>query len=438
MWTSRQGWLRDLSAWLAAEDGLSVCAKLHIRAELVLRVAMVLAAHADHASGRHCAVTNATLAQGASCSPRTVSTVRHVLATSGLAILIQQGHGSPTTNRQGWRPAIWHLVSRPAPVAVTPVCDLPPSRSDRRLSVERNYSPNARTRAPRTKSNQIARSPSGRSLRAPRPLAIQRLADELVGNAYGRTPLCHGLSRGHIGAICHALMAAGIDPSAWTARQLTDALNADMRAKGSAWPDHIERPGAFLVSRLRALPKRPGGALGGGVTAAGPEKKPQAAVRKCEGRNRVQAESETQRWYRDVAAATTPQLRQRVLAAHEARFGPVMDPFAALAGAGRRATRLFPQLTLGAGLARWAHEVLGTGSDTAVSQPSPPPPASLSAELLRELAIGAEECLVCGSAGAVQRPQLPLQSTVCDQCWPVIAVELDQASTPEHDEEMPA
>ena len=82
---------------------------------------------------------------------------------------------------------------------------------------------------------------------------MQRLADELVGNTYGRRGLCHGLSGGHIGAVCDALTTAGIDPAVWTGHQLVEALNADMRRTGSSWPDHITNPPAFLASRLRRL-----------------------------------------------------------------------------------------------------------------------------------------------------------------------------------------
>jgi len=89
---------------------------------------------------------------------------------------------------------------------------------------------------------------------AARPLATQRLAAALVAGS-------HGLDGAHIGSICDALTAAGIDPTVWTARDITDALNADMRARGWTWPDHITNPGAFLFSRLRRLdwspPKTP-------------------------------------------------------------------------------------------------------------------------------------------------------------------------------------
>lgn len=441
MWTSRDGWIGELSGWLVTDEGVTECRRRHIKAELVMRVAVVLAAHADHATGRHCAVTNATVAQGARCSQRSVSTVRQLLSTSGLAVLIQQGHGSPTTARIGWRPAIWHLISRPSPVDNSAlgdgVCDLPPSRRDRRLPPNRSLSPRARTHAPRPESHSPTRPPRPARRRcAPRPLAVQRLADELVGNVYGRAPMCHGLNHGHIGAICQALMSAGIDPAVWSAKQLANALNEDMKARRSSWPDQIERPGAFLASRLRRLPRRPEGAPGGGVTAARLDDSRGAAAQDSGGETRQTAQARLERWHADVTAVTTPEQRRSLLCAHEAKFGAVVDPFAALANAGRRAARLFPELPLAVALTRWAADMLGDDPNTVAAQHLSPVNC-LSADLLVDMAIGTCDCVVCGSPDGLQRPQLPLQamSTVCDRCWPVIATELAQASD---DEEIPA
>lgn len=436
MWTSRDGWINELSAWLATEAGLAECARLHIRAELVLRVAMVLAAHADHATGRNCAVTNATVARGAGRSERSVSTVRRVVAASGLAVLIQQGHGSPTSARTGWRPAIWHLVSRPKPVdnqaGDRAVCDLPPSRRDRRLSLVEDKSPSARRRAAELKSHPSRKSSPRCGRSAPRPLAVQRLADELVGNSYGRVPVLQGMYRGHIGAVCDALMAAGIDPAVWSATQIRNALNADMKARHGSWPDRIRRPGAFLASRLQRLPARPDGAPQGGVNAAGLDDSRAAAAQDTSGETRETAQARTQRWHADVSAVTTPKQRQMVLRAHCVKFeksGPATDPFAALANAGRRAARLFPDLPLVDGLMRWAGDVLGDQLDSAACQEISAQP-SLSADLLMDLAIGTCNCVKCGAPDAPERAQLPLKalSTVCDQCWPVVAAELAQAS----------
>ncbi len=216
----------------------------------------MLAAHADHSSGRHCAVTNAAAAAAAGCSPRTVTTVRRLLAEAGFAVEIRRGTGSALAPIDLRKPSVWHLVSRKSPVDNSRVCDLPPSRRDRRVSPVGNTSPSTRTRAPQ--SPRSANRPARRARRsAPRPLHLQRLADELVGNEYGRRGLCAGLGRGHIGHVCDALTRSGLDLEAWTAPQITAALNADMSQRGWSWPNLIENPGAFLASRLRRLPERP-------------------------------------------------------------------------------------------------------------------------------------------------------------------------------------
>lgn len=278
MWTSRAGWCTDLAAWLATDEGLAECRRVHIRPELALHVAGHKAAHADHATGRNCAVSNATVAAAAGCSERTVTTVNRVLSASGLAVEVHRGTGSASTPGYGCRPSIWHLISRPKPVDKPAVCDLPPSRRDRRVSPVRSQSPSPRERAHGGNSS-TEQTPPPRSRRrwraTPRPLAVQLLAA-------GLALVVHGLDkpgRAHIGALCDAIDAAGIDATAWTPKALTAALNADMRVTGWSWPDHIERPGAFLASRLRRLPARPdhSGPVNGG-TAAGLEQSRRAPV----------------------------------------------------------------------------------------------------------------------------------------------------------------
>ena len=80
MWTSRRGWLTEVAAWAESSTGSAVLADKNLRPALLLRVCEALAERADHASGRHCAATNATIASVARCSPRTVTTVRTVPA----------------------------------------------------------------------------------------------------------------------------------------------------------------------------------------------------------------------------------------------------------------------------------------------------------------------------------------------------------------------
>lgn len=433
MWTSRDGWLSDLAALLATDEGLAECARVHIKPELVLRVARCKAAHADHATGRNCAASNATVAAAADCSTRTVTNTNGVLSALGVAVEAHRGTGSASTPGYGRRPSIWHLISRRQPVdkpaAAGAVCDLPPSRRDRRISPVRSQSPNTRTRASKPNSHPKKAPPrSGRC--APRPLAVQRLADELVGNSYGRTPVCHGLDHGqHIGSICDAIISAGIDPAIWSAAEIKNALNADMKARGWSWPDRIENPAAFLATRLRRLPKRPAGAPQGGVAAARPDNgQPAEALQDSAAESREAAKARTARWYADVITVTTPRERQTLLQAHEAKFGDVLDPFLALANAGRRAARMFPELPLAESLTRWVRGVLG--DEPSGDAERVPAATSLSTDLLMDLAIGKCDCVMCGSANAPQRPELPLRamSRVCDQCWPAIAAELAEAN----------
>ena len=250
MWTSRTAWLGALTTWATAPVVRDVGTRLgcSITTATLLAVAAVMTDYADYAHGRNMAATRATIAQRVGCSPRTVTTAWRVLRESGWAVEAARGHGGKSTPTFGCRPSVWHLTPRRAAVEFF---HLPPlSRESGLVPVGKN-SPRARERAPQQDSSQK------RTTKPPRPLPLQRLAGQLAAR-------CHGLDRGHIGALCDALDAAGIDPQHWTARSITDALDADMRARGWSWPDRIESPGGFLVSRLRRLTS--------GGTAAGLDK----------------------------------------------------------------------------------------------------------------------------------------------------------------------
>ena len=197
----------------------------------------------------------------------------------------------------GNRSSIWHwsaTTSRSADPADSPVKSQPSTRRQRRQSwatVElaplpplggscsqtrfENNSPSARRAPDKEKSTQQNRRTAARRCwrTTPRPFAVQRLAGQLVARA-------HGLHRGHIGTVCDALTAAGIDPNTWTAKALCEVLDADMRATGWVWPNRIERPGAFLAWRLRRLHARCGDnhtSQGGSIAAARQDEEPDRA-----------------------------------------------------------------------------------------------------------------------------------------------------------------
>lgn len=312
VWLSRSSWTDSVRVWAGSPAFRPVCATLGQRgvvsAAALVTVAVAMADFADHCTGRNVAVTNRVLANRAGCSERTVTTARTVLAAAGLAVEAQRGHGSAGTPTVGNRPSIWHLVSHseaapepsktghgdgaqnaPDRVAVhgrdgladVDTCDLPTKSGSCFLTLVESYSPSARANAREDISpkNQHPKSPRRRGRATPRPLALQRLAAGLVtpvtgpddhGGSGRRSALILGLDHGHIGAICDALIGAGINPAAWTATTITAALNADMRRTGMAWPDRLERPGAFLAWRLRRMLAWPENATKNtGSTAAG-------------------------------------------------------------------------------------------------------------------------------------------------------------------------
>lgn len=287
VWTSRRGWVSAVCTWADGPGLQEVCreTRVSISPATVVAVARLWAKFADHGTGRNAAVTRARIAEELGCAIKTVQRAWQVLGVAGFAVEAARGHGSNTGHTAGNRPSVWHLISRrpereaaadpqikPHSGDAQPVenVPLPPSRREGWLSHLQKNSPSTRKRAPNTKSP--SKQPQQQARRcAPRPLHVQRLAAELVSTEGGRKALCHGLDRGHIGHICDALTRSGLDLDAWTARSITVALNADMSARRWSWPDHIERPGAFLATRLLRLPVRPDGAHRGGVTAASPD-----------------------------------------------------------------------------------------------------------------------------------------------------------------------
>lgn len=208
-----------------------------------------------------------------------------------------------------------------------------------------------------------------------------------------------------LGAQIRSRLAAG-----WLPEQILDKLCQPM-------PSNLQRPWRLALWRLHH-----------NVPGAGPRLRP--LQRAWEQQARRQAHTQQQRtiahWHTEVAAVTDPAERAELLRAHQVKFGrPAQDPIAALAAAGRRVTRLFPQLPLAAALRRWTAEILAHPAGEPIAVATVRPPAAASTDLLMDLAIsGGCACVVCGSPRATARLELPLKSMVCDQCWPVIAAEL--------------
>ena len=85
MWTSRASWLAAIQAWAASPELVALCRRerVSITGPTLMGVAAAMAEHADHATGRNVAITRATVATAAGCSPDTVTVAWRVLRTAG-------------------------------------------------------------------------------------------------------------------------------------------------------------------------------------------------------------------------------------------------------------------------------------------------------------------------------------------------------------------
>ena len=98
MWTSRASWLDGLRRWAQSPALAQLCAeqRVSMTAATLLAIAAVMAEHADHATGRHVAVTRATIADTVGCDVRTVTAAWRVLRVSRWAVEAQRGPVSYT------------------------------------------------------------------------------------------------------------------------------------------------------------------------------------------------------------------------------------------------------------------------------------------------------------------------------------------------------
>ncbi|OBK13610.1 hypothetical protein [Mycobacterium sp. 1245852.3] len=258
--------------------------------------------------------------------------------------------------------------------------------------------------------NQSLYPPTPRNDELPsssRPVEVEVSTDELRQVLAGLPEVLARLPkhlRFMLGAQIQNRLAAG-----WLPEQILDKLGRPM-------PADLQRPWRLALWRLHH-----------NVPGAGPRLRP--LQRAWEQRARCEAreaqDRTTAHWYAQVAAATSPAGRAELLQAHEVKFGRPVDPMAALAAAGRRVNRLFPQMPLAAALTRWADEILAHSTTNPVAVDGVSTAATIGTDLLMDLAIsGGRQCMLCGSHRATMRPELPLKSMVCDQCWPVIAAEL--------------
>lgn len=370
MWTSRSAWLDALRLWANHVAVRELCAQLQcsINAATLLGIAAAMANYADHATGRNMAATRATLAAQIGCSPRTITTAWRVLRAAHWIVLAAPGRGNAQTPSRRRRPAIWHLTPR----RIVDNFHLPAKNNYPCISPVRNYSPSALARPDRN-SERPKRRHGSRRIRPPqpRPIALQRLAAQLAAST-------HGIDRRgrHIGVICDAIVASGIDVEAWTASTLKVALEADMRATGWTWPDRITSPAGFLVSRLRRLPTRPPESPHGDVIQAA---------------NVVVSATSTHTPHPQSGPTPPPALTNQ----QRARIAQAQQQCRQTLEASRRRQKSEPPN----GPTR-----ANTGVKSGTSPSGAPAPLGL--------------CFVCDSQAASLRPYLPSsRAHVCENCW---------------------
>jgi len=191
----------------------------------------------------------------------------------------------------------------------------------------------------------------------------------------------------------------------WRPDQILETLCAPM-------PTEVRRP--YRLALWRLAQNMPG---------AGPRLTPlqQAWDRRDTAAKRKANADADARWYAAVTAVTSDDERSRLLRADTVKFGRrSANPTAALAHAGRMATRRFPGVELWDALRRWADDVLGNREQAGEPLDGSAPTSGL--DVLAQLGITADACALCGAVDAVGRPQLAIAATrVCDRCWVVAA-----------------
>ena len=163
---------------------------------------------------------------------RTVTAAWRVLRESQMGRGGPTRHGSTTTPSVARRPSVHHLVprreARPATPPLVHDFHLPPSGGV--LVVSRRVTPG---------SGRASAQPMLRQRGKPGRGIYRDHGPEPRPRDWSRSP---GLDRAHIGAICDALTGSHRPRRCGPARAVNDALNADIRARGTTWPDPSPTP----------------------------------------------------------------------------------------------------------------------------------------------------------------------------------------------------
>lgn len=247
-------------------------------------------------------------------------------------------------------------------------------------------------------------------------------ADGDFDHELGSRPTAVAVDPGEVREVHDALPK----PFASLPKHLRWLLGEQIRARLAAgWrPDQIlEALCAPMPAEVRRLYRLAVWRLAQNMPGAGPRLTPLQQAwdrRDAAAKRRADADADA-RWYAAVTAVTSDDERSRLLRADTVKFGRrSANPTAALAHAGRMATRRFPGVELWDALRRWADDVLGNREQAGEPLDGSAPTSGL--DVLAQLGITGDACALCGAVDAVGRPQLAIAATrVCDRCWVVAA-----------------
>ncbi|MGC0367318.1 hypothetical protein ABH922_005370 [Rhodococcus sp. 27YEA15] len=288
VWTSRQEWLRQFRHHTTTAAGRALCARRLISPEKAYAVAEAHAHFAESRTGRSVTAAKSTIAARAKVSESTVNRARRVLIALEMGVEHVRGRNLKTLEflaaeahhggQQHRAASTWSLSSPRQIVELTPAAPSRRSRASRAMErstrsrkgsqpVSRFLSKPRRTSIPadtlssvgflscevlpsgRTHQRAHACTPQPTNDKHPRPLAVQRVAAELIRHAPALMP------PGHIGAVCDVLMKCDIDPTRWSGLDIARTLSRDTAERGWIWPTSstLTSPIAYLRYRLRLV-----------------------------------------------------------------------------------------------------------------------------------------------------------------------------------------
>jgi len=252
-WHTGAAWFDALMDALSTRSGEEARRRARVAPDTLLRVARADWLAADAKTGRGLATAHETVAAALGMSSKTVQRSRGLLEVLGFAVTIVEGRYLTVAERKaakethgGRQVRAASLRALTMPRSSSPVQNVYlPRRGDLLLHplVKENSSKraDARKKAPITPRSKKRKSrATANVIETPRPIAIQRLAADLVRQV-------RWLDTGqHVGALCTVLQAAGLDGARWSARGLIDTMDRFVGDRGMKYPDSTQNPLGFL------------------------------------------------------------------------------------------------------------------------------------------------------------------------------------------------